>query len=316
MDDVVLITPPAMEPVTLTQVKSHAKIFTTADDTYISTIIIPASRQAIEDELKQVLVTQTWLLKRDGFPGFDPRYESFGYPTILVPKPPFQAIGSFTYVDVAGITQTLYQCNPDGTTPTINGVQQYYGYQLDPGSETQPARLLPPWARPWPPSRRIPMSVQVQFVAGYGPSLGAITAARVALLGSPAVAAGGSGYQPGDTGFIDGSGTTAAYTVLTVGEGGAVATFSFTPGRGNTVANDVATFVGTGDGDGNFAVDITAIDTPPVFVSGAIPMPIISAILLEASHLYYNRDAIVATEGKELARGVSALLSPYVNRIA
>ena len=224
MDDVVLITPPAMEPVTLTQVKSHAKIFTTADDTYISTIVIPASRQAIENELKQVLITQTWLLKRDGFPGFDPRYDTQGYPTIIVPKPPFQAINSFTYVDVAGVTQTLEQTNPDGTTVD----DQYYGYQLDPGSETQPARLIPPWARPWPPSRRLPMSVQVEFVAGYGPSN----------------------------------------------------------------------------------------DSPPVWVSGGIPMPIISAILLEASHLYYNRDAIVAAEGKELARGVSALLSPYMNRIA
>lgn len=224
MDDVVLITPPAMEPVTLAQVKSHAKIFTTGDDSYISTIVIPAARQAIEDELRQVLITQTWLLKRDGFPGFDPKYETQGYPTIVLPKPPFQSIISFTYVDVAGTVQTLEQTAADGTT--VDG--QFYGYQLDPGSETQPARLLPPWARPWPPARRLPMAVQVQFVCGYGPSN----------------------------------------------------------------------------------------DSPPVWISGGIPMPIISAILLEASHLYYNRDAIVATEGKELARGVSSLLARYVNHIA
>jgi uncharacterized phiE125 gp8 family phage protein len=224
MDDVVLITPPTVEPVTLTQVKSHAKIFTTQDDSYISTIVIPASRQAVEDELRQVLITQTWLLKRDGFPGFDPKYETQGYPTIVLPKPPFQKIRTFTYVDVAGVTQTLMQTASDGTT--VSG--QFYGYQLDPGSETQPARLLPPWARPWPPARRLPMAVQVLFDCGYGPSN----------------------------------------------------------------------------------------DSPPVWISGGIPMPIISAILLEASHLYYNRDAIVATKGAELARGVSALLAPYVNRIA
>lgn len=225
MDDVVLITPAAMEPVTLNQVKSHAKIFTTADDSYITSTIMPAARQAVEDELRQVLITQTWLLKRDGFPGFDPKYETHGYPTIVLPKPPFQSIVSFTYVDVAGVLQTLLQCNPDGTTVDGN----FYGYQLDPGSETQPARLLPPWARPWPPARRLPMAVQVKFVCGYGPS---------------------------------------------------------------------------------------SSDSPPVWISGGIPMPIISAILLEASHLYYNRDAIVATKGVELARGVSALLAPYVNRIA
>lgn len=316
MDDVVLITPPASEPVTLDQVKTHAKIFTTAEDSYIQTIVIPGARQAVEDELHKVLITQTWLLKRDGFPGFDPKYETFGYPTILLPKPPFQAIQSFTYVDVAGITQTLYPCNSDGTTPTIDGVEQYYGYQIDPGSETQPARLIPPWARPWPPSRRLPMSVQVNFVAGFGPSAGAVTAAQVALVGSPPVPAGGSDYAPGDTGTIDGGGTPTTYTVLTVGPGGAVETFSFTPGRGNTVATDVATSVLTGSGDGTFAVDITSIDTPPVWVSGAIPPAIISAILLQAGHLYYNREAITADGGKELARGVSNLLSPYVNRIA
>jgi uncharacterized phiE125 gp8 family phage protein len=306
MDDVVLITPPASEPVTLTQVKSHAKIYSAGDDAYITSIIIPASRQAVEDELRQVLITQTWLLKRDGFPGFDPKYETQGYPTILLPKPPFQAINSFTYVDVAGVTQTLEQCNPDGTTVG----NQFYGYQLDPGSETQPARLIPPWARPWPPSRRLPMSVQIELVAGYGPSVGAITAAGVHA------GKAGTGYEPGDTGTIDGTGSTTIYTVLTVGAGGAIETFSFTPGRGNSVANNVATSVLTGSGDGTFAVDITTIDTPPVYISGAIPPAIIMAILLEASHLYYNRDAIVATEGKELARGVSSLLSPYVNRIA
>ena len=81
--------------------------------------------------------------------------------------------------------------------------------------------------------------------------LGAITAAGIHA------GAAGTGYAPGDTGVINGTGAT--YTVLTVGGGGAVATFRFTPGSGNAIANNVATTVLTGGGDGAFAVDITAV---------------------------------------------------------
>jgi len=80
---------------------------------------------------------------------------------------------------------------------------------------------------------------------------GAITAA--AVQGGHA----GTGYAEGDTGTINGTGST--YTVLTVGGGGSVATFSFTPGSGNSVSTDNATSVLTGAGDGNFEVNITAV---------------------------------------------------------
>jgi uncharacterized phiE125 gp8 family phage protein len=169
MEDIVLISPPATEPVELEDAKIQARVYHDLEDDYIENIIIPEARASVEGELQRALITQTWLYKLDGFPGWDPKYESRWYPEILLPKPPFQSIVSFTYIDTAGVTQTLYECLPDGTTPTIDGEQQYYGYRIDPGSTTQPARLLPPWARPWPPSRRISNAVQITFVAGYGP---------------------------------------------------------------------------------------------------------------------------------------------------
>jgi hypothetical protein len=165
----VMITPPASEPITLDQFKNRAKIFTTADDDDIETRIIPASRQAVEDELRRVLITQTWRLKRDTFPPIDARYVKDSYPTIWLPKPPFQAIKIFTYVDTQGTLQELRQTLADGTVDPNNGGDPFYGYQLDPGSETQPARLNPPWARPWPPARRLPIAVQIEFDCGYGP---------------------------------------------------------------------------------------------------------------------------------------------------
>jgi uncharacterized phiE125 gp8 family phage protein len=164
MEDIVLVTAPKKEPVTLKEFKDHGRITDASEDDYIANILIPAARSAVEDELHRVLVTQTWKLRLDGFPGYDTRYEQNGYPVILLPKPPFQKIVSFKYVDVAGVTQTLAACNADGTAPA----GQMYGYQLDPGSETQPARLTPPWAKPWPPSRRKPMAVEIVFDCGYG----------------------------------------------------------------------------------------------------------------------------------------------------
>lgn len=80
---------------------------------------------------------------------------------------------------------------------------------------------------------------------------GAITAMNVHA------GAAGLGYAPGDTGVINGTGST--YTVLTVGGGGAIVSFRFTPGSGNGTAADVGTTVLTGSGDGTFKVDITAV---------------------------------------------------------
>ena len=76
----------------------------------------------------------------------------FTFPWIVLPKPPFQSIVSFNYIDTQGVTQDM----------TV------YGFQQDPGSETQPARLTPPFAQPWPPIRRIPNNVSVEFICGYG----------------------------------------------------------------------------------------------------------------------------------------------------
>ena len=80
---------------------------------------------------------------------------------------------------------------------------------------------------------------------------GAITAANIHA------GAAGTGYAPGDTGTINGTGST--YEVLTIGGGGSVATFAFTPGSGNVISAGIATSVLTGAGDGAFEVDISAV---------------------------------------------------------
>lgn len=164
----ILVTPPAQEPVALADLKDHVYIDQT-DTSHDSVLtgFLKAARRRAENHCRIAFVTQTWKYSRDGWAGFDTLYAHRGFPQIEIPKPPFQSIVSIQYVDVAGVTQTL------ADAPT--------GFQLDPGADTLPARIVPPYAQPWPPVRRIPNNVIITFVAGYGVGAGAKDAQNNAI---------------------------------------------------------------------------------------------------------------------------------------
>jgi uncharacterized phiE125 gp8 family phage protein len=160
-----LITPPAVEPVTLALAKSHCRIDADDEDALLP-IYITAARQAAEKYTKRAFFNQTWQLSLDHFPIFDcsatlptrnrqdwPFYSSYwdGI-TIRLPRPTCVSVTSITYVDLTGTTQTL---------PT----ESYY---VDTTSE--PARIVPKPGEYWPYTQAyLPGSVQVTFVAGsYG----------------------------------------------------------------------------------------------------------------------------------------------------
>ena len=56
-----LITPPAIEPVTLAEAKAHLKVDTTDDDTLI-TSLIAAARARAEWHTRRAFITQGWML--------------------------------------------------------------------------------------------------------------------------------------------------------------------------------------------------------------------------------------------------------------
>lgn len=168
----VLITGPTVEPVTLAEAKLQCALPPDDDGNHVKSVqvatrlrrAIRTARVSCENYTRRAFLTQTWQLNLDGWPYKDSRYQHRNYEfaglgpegrlaEIHVPKPPFQSIVSFTYVDVQGTTQT---------------VASWGTFQTDPGSETQPARLLPPYLLPWPPTRLIANAIQLQFVAGYG----------------------------------------------------------------------------------------------------------------------------------------------------
>jgi uncharacterized phiE125 gp8 family phage protein len=180
MHDLVLITPPAVEPVTLAAVRLQVGL-SPYDDmdpvkadqiaTQLRDMMITA-RTECETRTRRAFITQTWQMSMDGF-HYHPRDYAFHLHQneILLPKPKFQSIGLFQYIDTTGTLQTLLQDTQYG-----NGYLGQYSFQLDPGSDSQPARVAPSWLEPWPPTRQVFNGVQIQFTCGYGDTGAAVPA--------------------------------------------------------------------------------------------------------------------------------------------
>jgi len=180
-----LITPPALEPISLADAKTHLRVDLTEDDTLISALI-SATRDYVERYCRRGLLTQTWLLAIDHFPGahdYQPGFWDYGvlgdaalglglppvgytYETksevfyragqIVLPLSPLQSVDSVQYLDQNGVLQTM---DPDTD------------YQVDNVSE--PGRIAPAANTTWPLTQisvRAPVlnAVKIQYTLGFG----------------------------------------------------------------------------------------------------------------------------------------------------
>lgn len=114
-----LITPPATEPVSLSEAKSHLRVDLPDDDTFITSLITTA-RQTAEDITRTSFITQTWELSLD----------AVDY--LYLPRPPTLSITSVT-IDGVTLVPTQYQVSGDRVlflTPaiaqTLGGVKITY----------------------------------------------------------------------------------------------------------------------------------------------------------------------------------------------
>lgn len=167
-----LVTPPAVEPVSLDDLKNHLKVDCDDDDALIATLG-KAARRYVESAKKQSLVTQTWRLYLDSFPsaggyynraireawpslgglpsglGFYPGMVPNSTGVIDIPLAPLQAIVDVQYYDFSDTIQTV-----DPSTYVV--------------SLGAPARIQPNYSRVWPISRPSIDSVRITFTAGWG----------------------------------------------------------------------------------------------------------------------------------------------------
>lgn len=135
-----LITAPAAEPVSTSEAKSHLRVDTTADDTYIGTLITVA-RQNVESHLRRALISQTWEVVLDAFPAG----------VIRLPKPPLASVTSIKYTDDEGNESTYSSAN----------------YVVD--TDTEPGRVVLKSGQTWPAVTLAAVNgVRVRYVAGYG----------------------------------------------------------------------------------------------------------------------------------------------------
>lgn len=148
-----VITQPAVEPITLAEMKTHLRVSTTDQDDLITSLII-AAREYVEAYCGRSLVTQTREQLQDAFiDGVTPivQYEMMGWSMtpIRVYYGPIQSVSSIKYIDSNGDQQTV-----DATF-----------YELDIYSE--PARIVPAYLRYWPVARYKQDAISITYIAGY-----------------------------------------------------------------------------------------------------------------------------------------------------
>lgn len=111
---------------------------TSVEDTLIATLIV-AARKYAENATGLQLITATWTLYMDEFPGI-----------IRVPKPPIQSVTHVKYIDTDGVQQTWDSGD----------------YLTD--LKSRPARIQPAHDESYPSIRSQMNAVEIEFVSGYG----------------------------------------------------------------------------------------------------------------------------------------------------
>ncbi len=136
-----IATAPASEPVLLAEAKAQCRVDGSTDDTLI-TGLIKVARLDAEGFLNRAIITQTWDLYLDAWPG-----KTF----IEIPLPPLQSVTSIKYTDKNGVEATMAAGD----------------YIVDTVSE--PGRVYLKWDKSWPSvDLQVVNGIVVRFVAGYG----------------------------------------------------------------------------------------------------------------------------------------------------
>jgi uncharacterized phiE125 gp8 family phage protein len=136
-----VITPPAVEPISLDEAQAHLRVDHDTDSVLIESLIRTAREQA-ELIARRALINRTLDLSLDSWPGDR---------LIRLPFPPLVSVTSVTYYDYANTVATM----PNTDYIVVNDIE--------------PGVITLAYDKSWPNVTLRPVApVRVRYVAGYG----------------------------------------------------------------------------------------------------------------------------------------------------
>ena len=136
----IIKTPPASEPVSLSEVKNYLRITDNNDDALINSLLT-AVRQKAENWTRRLFITQNWTLWMDSVPEGE---------TIIIPLSPLQSVTHIKSYDTFNSVSTFDSSN----------------YMVD--STSIPGRIGLNSGHTWPNALRRMNALEIEFVAGFG----------------------------------------------------------------------------------------------------------------------------------------------------
>jgi len=147
-------TPPAIEPITLTEAKAHLRIVDSLDDVYITTLISVA-REWCERYTNRQFITATYTYTLPYFRGCK----------IVLPRPNLLGVTSIKYYDTENILQTLSASDYTVITNSLPGMVELN------------------YTSSWPSTYIRAEAVSVIYTSGYGVTAASVpTAIKQAIL--------------------------------------------------------------------------------------------------------------------------------------
>lgn len=159
----VLVTAPATEPVTASELRTHLRADSTELPDAEANSLIAEARSHIENEIGLAFISQSWRLAIDRWPAggeawwdgvremsITELYRSNSLQSVTLPRWPLASITSITTYDEASTPTSV-------TTANVFDVDTY----------RTPGRITPKRGQTWPVALRASNAIEIVYVAGY-----------------------------------------------------------------------------------------------------------------------------------------------------